>query len=98
VTVPMSHPYPDHSDTGRAGPTRSRASRPRSGGPGAALWARWYTRQRVLDEQAQSTVEYALVLLGAAAVALALVAWVTRSDAVSRLFDAIVGRILSQAG
>ena len=55
-------------------------------------------RQRVLDEQAQSTVEYALVLLGAAAVALALVAWVTRSDAVSRLFDAIVGRILSQAG
>ncbi len=103
MTVPMSHPYPDHSDTGRAGPTRSRASRsrlggPGSGGPGAALWARWYTRQRVLDEQAQSTVEYALVLLGAAAVALALVAWVTRSDAVSRLFDAIVGRILSQAG
>jgi hypothetical protein len=27
-----------------------------------------------------------------------LVAWVTRSDAISRLFDAIVGRILSQAG
>ena len=49
-------------------------------------------------QRAQSTVEYALVLLGAAAVALALVAWVTRSDAVSRLFDAIVGRILSQAG
>lgn len=48
-------------------------------------------------EAAQSTVEYALVLLGAAAVALALVAWVTRSDAISRLFDAVVGRILSQA-
>ena len=49
------------------------------------------------SEAAQSTVEYALVLLGAAAVALALVAWVTRSDAVSRLFDSVVGRILSRA-
>jgi len=48
-------------------------------------------------EAGQGTVEYALVLLGAAAVALALVAWVTRSDAVSRLFDAVVGRILSRA-
>jgi len=46
----------------------------------------------------QSTVEYALVLLGAAAVALALVAWVTRTDAVSRLFDAVVSHILSSAG
>jgi hypothetical protein len=49
------------------------------------------------SEAGQSTVEYALVLLGAAAVALALVAWVTRSDAVSRLFDSVVGRILSRA-
>lgn len=48
-------------------------------------------------EAGQGTVEYALVLLGAAAVALALIAWVTRSDAVSRLFDAVVGRILSRA-
>ncbi len=48
-------------------------------------------------ERGQSTVEYALVLLGAAAVALALVAWVTRSDAVSRLFDTVVGRILERA-
>ncbi|UDY34419.1 DUF4244 domain-containing protein [Dermatobacter hominis] len=65
--------------------------------PLAALWARWHAVPR-RDQAGQSTVEYALVLLGAAAVALALVAWVTRSDAVSRLFDAIVGRILSQAG
>jgi hypothetical protein len=65
-----------------SGPPARRAARRRSG------------RGR---ERGQSTVEYALVLLGAAAVALALVAWVARSDAVSRLFDAIVGRILSQA-
>jgi len=49
-------------------------------------------------EDGQSTVEYALVLLGAAAVALALVAWVTRSDAIGRLFDVILGRVLSRAG
>ena len=65
--------------------------------PVAGLWARWHAGPPRGDG-GQSTVEYALVLLGAAAVALALVAWVTRSDAVSRLFDAIVGRILSQAG
>lgn len=49
------------------------------------------------DERAQSTVEYALVLLGAAAVALLVVAWVTRSDAIGRLFDTVFGRILQQA-
>lgn len=49
-------------------------------------------------QSGQSTVEYALVLLGAAAVALALVAWVTRTDAISRLFDAIVGHILTSVG
>ena len=68
--------------------------------PLARWWARWHVRSaRFAQRQAgQSTVEYALVLLGAAAVALALVAWVTRTDAVSRLFDAVVGRILSQSG
>lgn len=60
-----------------------------------ATWAASPGRSR--PDRGQSTVEYALVLLGAAAVALALVAWVARSDAVSRLFDAIVGRILSRA-
>ena len=49
------------------------------------------------SERAQSTVEYALILLGAAAVALVVVAWVTRSDAIGRLFDTVFGRILEQA-
>lgn len=52
---------------------------------------------RPASERAQSTVEYALILLGAAAVALVVVAWVTRSDAIGRLFDTVLGRILSQA-
>jgi hypothetical protein len=45
-------------------------------------------------EAGQATAEYALVLLGAAAVALLLVAWATDSDAVGRLLDAVVDRIL----
>jgi hypothetical protein len=48
-------------------------------------------------ERAQGTVEYALVLLGAAAIALLVVAWVGRTDLVGRLFDTVVGRILTQA-
>lgn len=56
------------------------------------------TDRRRRGQAGQSTVEYALVLLGAAAVALALVAWVTRTDAVSHLFDAVVRHILSSAG
>ncbi|MGI9579394.1 MAG: DUF4244 domain-containing protein [Microthrixaceae bacterium] len=49
-------------------------------------------------ERAQSTVEYALVLLGAAALALLLVSWVTGTDVIGRLFDAVFSRILTQAG
>jgi hypothetical protein len=49
-------------------------------------------------ERAQSTVEYALVLLGAAALALLVVSWVTGTDVVGRLFEAVFGRILRQAG
>lgn len=49
-------------------------------------------------ERGQSTVEYALVLLGAAAIAMGVIAWVTRSGMIGRLFDAVLGQILQQAG
>ncbi len=49
-------------------------------------------------QRAQSTVEYALVLLGAAALALLLVSWVTGTDVVGRLFDTVFSRIMGQAG
>jgi Flp pilus assembly pilin Flp len=49
------------------------------------------------DQRGQSTVEYALILLGAAAIALVVVAWVTRTDAIGRLFDTVIGRVLQQA-
>ena len=50
-----------------------------------------------MDQQGQSTVEYALILLGAAAIALALVSWVTGSNVVGRLFDTVIDRILGRA-
>jgi len=45
----------------------------------------------------QATAEYALVLLGAAAVALMLAAWAAKSGAIGDLFDAIVGQLLDKA-
>ena len=42
------------------------------------------------DQKGQTTAEYALVLLGAAAVALLVVAWATDTDLIGKLFDAVV--------
>lgn len=41
----------------------------------------------------QATTEYALVLLGAAAIALLLVAWATKTGAFSSLLDAVMDSI-----
>jgi Flp pilus assembly pilin Flp len=45
------------------------------------------------DQRGQASAEYALVLLGAAAVALLIVAWATKSDLVGKLFDAVMNAI-----
>ncbi|MGH9022066.1 MAG: DUF4244 domain-containing protein [Acidimicrobiia bacterium] len=53
---------------------------------------------RVVQAQVgQATAEYALVILGAVAVAGLLVAWATQSRAVDRLFDLVVGRVVKAA-
>jgi len=51
---------------------------------------------RATDERGQTSAEYALVLLGAAAVALLLVAWATDTDAIGRLLDGVLDRVLGQ--
>lgn len=43
----------------------------------------------------QATAEYALVLLGAAAIALLLAAWAVKSGKVTALFDAVIDKIAS---
>ena len=46
------------------------------------------------DETGQTTAEYALVILGAAAIATLLIAWAKGSGAIGDLFDEVVGKIL----
>jgi hypothetical protein len=53
-------------------------------------------RARLTDDRGQSTAEYALVLLGAAGVALLLVAWATKTDKITRLLNSVLDRVLSQ--
>lgn len=48
------------------------------------------------DDRGQSTAEYALVLLGASAVALLLAAWATKTGKVSQLLNGVLDRIISQ--
>lgn len=45
------------------------------------------------DQRGQASAEYALVLLGAAAVALLIVAWATKTQLVSKLLDAVLGAL-----
>lgn len=53
--------------------------------------------RRLRQDAGQATAEYALVLLGAAAVALMLTAWAARSGAIGDLFDAIVDQLIAKA-
>lgn len=45
------------------------------------------------DERGQASAEYALVLLGAAAVALLIGAWATKTNLIGKLLDAVMGAI-----
>lgn len=89
---PGSQPTGPHARHRRTDPVRSTTRRCHPQRLVAGL------HSLTLTQRGQGTVEYALVLLGAAAVALALVAWVARSGAVGQLFDSVVGRVLRSAG
>jgi len=56
------------------------------------------TPARLRGAAGQTTAEYALVILGAAALATLVIAWATQSNAVGRLFDAVLDRVLGSAG
>ena len=51
-------------------------------------------RACIAGEAGQSTVEYALVILGAAALATLLISWATGSHAISHLFDTVIQKVL----
>lgn len=61
-----------------------------------ALTASDHIRRRLTDDRGQSTAEYALVLLGAAGVAMLLVTWATKTDKVTRLLNSVLDRVLDK--
>ena len=49
---------------------------------------------RTVTEAGQTTAEYALVILGAAAIGTLVLTWATKSHVIGKLFDTVVGKIL----
>ncbi len=48
------------------------------------------------EERGQASAEYALVLLGAAAIALLIVTWAARTNLVTRLLDAVLNDLIGR--
>jgi len=59
----------------------------------------WYvrTRLRLEEEVAQTTAEYALVILAAAAVAVVLITWARSSGKLPAFFDNIIDQVAGSA-
>ena len=57
------------------------------------IWLVFQTRLEP-SERGQATAEYALVMLAAAAVAGLVLAWATNSHAITRMFDAVIEKVI----
>ena len=57
------------------------------------LWLTVLTRLEP-SEYGQATAEYALVMLAAATVAGLVLAWATKSHAITRLFEGVIEKVL----
>jgi Protein of unknown function (DUF4244) len=60
----------------------------------AALGRVLATARSSASELGQTTAEYALVILGAAALATLLITWASKSHAITKLFDTVIGKVL----
>jgi hypothetical protein len=62
------------------------------------MFRRFATRLRawrvVLGDAGQSTAEYALVILGAVAIATLLITWATGSHSITKLFDTVIDKVI----
>jgi hypothetical protein len=47
-----------------------------------------------LDEDGQSTAEYALVIVAAAAIVGLLLSWITKSNGIGSIFNGVIGKVL----
>jgi len=61
-----------------------------------AVTAAHRLQRRLADDRGQSTAEYALVLLGAAGVAVVFMTWATKSGKVTRLLDEVIAAVLDK--
>lgn len=52
---------------------------------------------RVEGDRGQTTAEYALVLLGAAGIAVLLAAWAAKSGKIGRLLDIVLDQVIDRA-
>lgn len=57
-----------------------------------------FVQSRARSEGGQTTTEYALVILAAAAIALALLAWAKSSGKLPAFFDEVIDRITGDGG
>jgi Flp pilus assembly pilin Flp len=65
------------------------------------LMIRTHTRFITRNQSGQATTEYALVLLGAAVVALLIIAWATAGGGagkIGRLFDSVLDTVIGKVG
>lgn len=46
------------------------------------------------DENGQSTAEYALVIVAAAAIVGLLLSWITKSNGIGTIFNGVIGKVL----
>jgi hypothetical protein len=54
--------------------------------------------RRLAGTRGQATVEYALVLLGAAALALLVASWAAKTDAIGKLMNFVLGHVMGLGG
>ena len=58
--------------------------------------ARWPHAAADRGDDGQATAEYALVLIGVAAIAMAIVSFVTRTNIVDKLLDGVFGHLIGK--
>jgi hypothetical protein len=54
----------------------------------------WFRARLRPGSAGQTTAEYALVILGAVAIATLMITWATGSHAISKLFDSVIDKVL----
>ena len=61
------------------------------------MWLMVYMQSRLRSARGQTTAEYALVILAAAAIALVLLAWARSSGRLPAFFDQIIDQIVGDS-